>query len=40
VNGKHQDMEGEGKKQWTPTWAEAPDIRAKLYSLETYLVRK
>jgi len=37
---KHQDMEGEGKKRWTPTRAEAQDTRANPYSLETPLVRK
>jgi len=25
---KHRDMEGEGKKRWTPTRAEAQDTRA------------
>jgi len=37
---KHQDMEGEGKKRWTPTWAEAQDTGACPNSLETHLVRK
>ena len=38
---KHRDMEGEGKRRWTPTWAKAQDTRAcSPNSLETHLVRK
>jgi len=36
---KHQDMEGKGKKWWTPTRAETQDTIANPYSLGTHLVK-
>jgi len=37
---KHRDIEGKGKRRWTPTRAKAQDTKANPNSLETHLVRK